>query len=233
MKYIIELEDEPMIANSFNQEVDELWKAKGFNSLVFDKYGLYKLTPYTELDRKAIEDETWGLAERIADMSYDDFISCFEGETEEYVYGLTYHEVKAKYEAWKKRKEEIHVGDEVKIANTIGVVTRVPEYDEQRVHYIAESGTVYCNNAYADIVKTGRHFDEGCAEVCREFICPDCENWNDEFHDCEMDESYCIDRMDEFFKTHELYPEKRDGWYRIWKCREKGENNGSVNTGIF
>lgn len=66
-------------------------------------------------------------------------------------------------------------------------------------------------------------FDEGCGDVCREFICPDCKNWNDEFNDCEMDESYCIDKMDDFFKTHELYPEKREGWYRIWKCRKKPE----------
>ena len=160
MKYIIELEDEPMIANSFHQEVDELWKAKGFNSLVFDKYGLYKLTPYTELDRKAIEDETWGLAERIADMSYDDFVSCFEGETEEYVYGLPYHEVKAKYEAWKKQKEEIHVGDEVEdndgtrgiVFDIIGTDLLGVCWEEERVSHFFWPKS-YCR-------KTGRHFDE-------------------------------------------------------------------------
>ena len=70
-------------------------------------------------------------------------------------------------------------------------------------------------------------FDEGCGDVCREFICPDCENWNDEFHDCEMDESYCIEKMDDFFKTHELYQEKREGWYRIWKCRKKTKEDQS------
>lgn len=64
-------------------------------------------------------------------------------------------------------------------------------------------------------------FDENCAEVCSDFICPDCENWNDEFHDCELDESYCIDKMDKFFETHELYRHKRTGYITIWKCREK------------
>lgn len=54
-------------------------------------------------------------------------------------------------------------------------------------------------------------FDEGCADVCREFICHDCKNWNEEFEDCEMDIPYCIDKMDEFFKTHELY-ETRKGY---------------------
>ena len=48
MKYIIEIEDEPMVAGSCENELDELWKAKGFNSLVFDQNGLNKLTPYIE-----------------------------------------------------------------------------------------------------------------------------------------------------------------------------------------
>ncbi len=63
-------------------------------------------------------------------------------------------------------------------------------------------------------------FDESCHEVCREFICPDCPEWNKEYDDCEKEEPYCIDKMDEFFETHELYAE-REGFYRVWKCREK------------
>ena len=66
-----------------------------------------------------------------------------------------------------------------------------------------------------------QEFQDGCEEICRRFICPDCPNWNDEFCDCELDESYCIDRMDEFFKTHELYKAGRKAYYEIWKCREK------------
>ena len=57
-------------------------------------------------------------------------------------------------------KDNIRVGDEVEICGTIGIVTRVPYLDEEKVHFIAKSGTVYCNNAYAGIKKTGRHFDE-------------------------------------------------------------------------
>ena len=63
-------------------------------------------------------------------------------------------------------------------------------------------------------------FDAGCADVCRDFICPDCQEWDKE-DGCKKDESYCIDKMDQFFKMHELYQEKRDGLYRIWKCRMK------------
>ncbi len=39
-KYVIELEDWPFV----DSEGNRLWKAKGFNSLVFDKNGLSKLT---------------------------------------------------------------------------------------------------------------------------------------------------------------------------------------------
>ena len=65
-------------------------------------------------------------------------------------------------------------------------------------------------------------FQEGCAEVCGRFICPDCPEWNNEYEDCNKDETYCLDRMDEFFKTHELYKAERKAYYNIWKCREKG-----------
>ncbi len=40
-KYVIELEDEPI--------TNGLWKAKGFNSLVFDQNGLDKLTPFNDV----------------------------------------------------------------------------------------------------------------------------------------------------------------------------------------
>ncbi len=63
-------------------------------------------------------------------------------------------------------------------------------------------------------------FCESCGEVCQKFICPDCPEWNAEYEECEKDEYYCIDKMDEFFKTHELYA-TRKGYYSIWRCREK------------
>ena len=46
-KYIIELEDEPLVYNETTEKA-ELWRVKGFKSLVFDNVGLEKLTPYNE-----------------------------------------------------------------------------------------------------------------------------------------------------------------------------------------
>ena len=46
-KYIIELDEEPYV----NETGDiRLYRAKGFNSLVFDEYGIDKLVPYRECD---------------------------------------------------------------------------------------------------------------------------------------------------------------------------------------
>ena len=50
-KYIIELEDEPFGKNDdprIPHGLEELWRVKGFKSLVFDKNGLNKLQPADE-----------------------------------------------------------------------------------------------------------------------------------------------------------------------------------------
>ena len=70
---------------------------------------------------------------------------------------------------------------------------------------------------------TDDEFADGCQEVCQRFICPDCPKLNKEFEECEDDETDCINKMDEFFQTHELYEDRsmRTYRYKAWKCREK------------
>ena len=64
-------------------------------------------------------------------------------------------------------------------------------------------------------------FDTTCQEICQAFVCPHCPKWDKKYECCEDDEVYCIDRMDDFFKTRELYqPERKRGYY-YWKCRER------------
>lgn len=46
-KYIIEIEDEPLTRQSALHGEDAVYRAKGFNSLVFDQNGLAKLYPFT------------------------------------------------------------------------------------------------------------------------------------------------------------------------------------------
>lgn len=54
-KYIIELEDKPFHKGNG----DFLYRVKGFNSLVFDKNGVGKLTPYTEPDFEQVRKEAY------------------------------------------------------------------------------------------------------------------------------------------------------------------------------
>lgn len=58
-KYIIEIEDEPFGRNDdpvIPHGMDELYRAKGFNALVFDKNGLDKLTPFDKALSNELEE---------------------------------------------------------------------------------------------------------------------------------------------------------------------------------
>jgi len=114
-------------------------------------------------------------------------------------------------------------------------IAKGEEYERQKFKYDGRIDTWHAHLACSRVASAiwdyadpddgmdSWEFDENCCEVCREFICPDCPEWNKEYGECEKDESYCIDRMDDFFKTHELYRAGRKGYGEIWKCREKGK----------
>lgn len=131
-KFMIEIDK---VVKGFSNDADKLYRIKGFNSLVFDEYGLDKLlkTPVTlhtdrELNnakKEAYEaglNEAWELAKTIyfedADhnISYKNLVDIFKcGDLSEIMKHKP-QEVKAKIEAWKKEqkeKEKIHVGDVV------------------------------------------------------------------------------------------------------------------------
>ena len=95
------------------------------------------LTPYTEPDeqeiRQKVEQEVWELAKEIVNMEYEDFSKCFD-VTDDYwevniMDIMSYSEAKTKYEEWRKRKDEIRVGDEV---------ANVRELLEKYYHLVAE-----------------------------------------------------------------------------------------------
>ena len=114
-----------------------------------------------EKGKAETEDEVWAFVKTLGSMDQYQRKEMFGDVAYWYVLdAFNYQQAKTRYEDWKAEKAEIHVGDEVNVAGTTGVVVRIPKGDEQRIHYIAPSGAVYCNNAYADIVKTGRHFPE-------------------------------------------------------------------------
>ena len=167
-KYIIEIEDNAMIAASIDQEVDELWKAKGFNSLVFDKNGLEKLTPYTEPNKESIENEVWEFAKTVSIMKPEDKRECWGTDKYNTInLGYSYQEAKARYEVWKAESEQIRVGDEVVYRCNKYVVGYV---GADEVYHIVDRNwiRVVVQGDY-QIFKTGRHFPE-VAELLKKMV---------------------------------------------------------------
>ena len=175
-KYIIDIPDEE----------ETMWE--GFNGDLFIPITMnkgtktwvntdLKMTPYTEPDRKAIEDEVWDFARRIICPSdcCEDSISRYikeifgkEGwETRGIFIEMTYQEAKAKYESWKAKRDElsqIHVGDEVEYECCGEVVKFIVTGVIGSTVYGFKSPCGYDDvGEYCDIEdlrKTGRHFDE-------------------------------------------------------------------------
>lgn len=136
------------------------------------------ISTYTESDRKDIEDKVWSLAREIAyDMSLyeceeagmlcdDDIYESATGVLEK----LSYQEARDKYEAWKKEKEEIHIGDEVQYSLAGYEYTFIVFGKENDTLYGMRTDKVdmddiceiweYCYKSDSTLVKTGRHFDE-------------------------------------------------------------------------
>lgn len=127
--------------------------------------------PYTEPDRKAIEDEVWELTRRIICPSdcCEDSISAHtkeifnkEGwEIRGIFNDLSYQEAKAKYEAWMKQKDEtFNTGDEVynKEIDSKGVILR--RYNSDTLDILWDDGSAGETMSIKAITKTGRHFNE-------------------------------------------------------------------------
>ena len=124
------------------------------------RYGIptgIKLEPYTELDREAIEDEVWEFARKIECMGIREMEETFNSH---YPFNqMSYKEAKVKYDAWKKKKDKIQIGDEVIYNSRTRAVVFEPE-TEERYGIILTSDFARISVSHNDLEKTGRHFDE-------------------------------------------------------------------------
>ena len=135
-KYMIEIEDVPFSkvridADNGAQNIN-LYRAKGFNSLVFDQFGLDKLTPLdkeleeayqkgydvgsheaTTLEYQQGLNDAWEAARKITNMQHKDRIECF-GFVRVYS-DLTASEVLDKLKAY----EDSRKSDEIKVSDII------------------------------------------------------------------------------------------------------------------
>ena len=155
MKYIIEFEDE----YSMNEGGMKYHQCKQVPYWSVSHGIIKNLTPYNEPDRKAIEDEVWEFARGLLNYTDDDW----EVITNMLLLDIPYQEAKAKYEAWMKQKNEIHVGDEVEYENCKFIVTAEIGNKYHGIH--SSNGDLvsfgegdYCSKD--NCKKTGRHFPE-------------------------------------------------------------------------
>lgn len=119
--------------------------------------------PYTEPDRKAIEDEVWRfLVFLIDEMDVDDKYNCFnQFSAYKIASTMSYQEAKAKYEAWKKQRDRLRVGDEV--LNHLGksyVIYEIKNNSAYGIMFDEYPLSQECFSIYDSNKKTGRHFDE-------------------------------------------------------------------------
>lgn len=172
MKYIIDIPNEMVIKSPLKGLTLGIAMIETSTQKQFIVPTNIPLMPYTEPDRKAIEDEVWELARRIICPSdcCEDSISAHtkeifnkEGwEIRGIFNDLSYQETKSKYEAWLKQKDEIHVGDEIVGIYSDGdktpplVVLKV----EGNYYYGIYSKTGGFVQGGLNYEKTGRHFDE-------------------------------------------------------------------------
>lgn len=135
------------------------------------------LVPYTEPGQKAIDlqhahdienvarmnyskgaEDVWEFVRTVTDMTEAQRMQCFGSATCDLDEYYTYQEAKAKYEAWKKKEEDIRVGDEVVYHGNKYVVGYV---GADEVYHIVDQNwiRVVVQGDY-QIFKTGRHFNE-------------------------------------------------------------------------
>ena len=120
MKYIIEIPDVAVASMDgdmiFSVEPkDNSWE--GMHYVL--RIGEEDVSIYAEPDCKVVEDEVWELARIVTSMNMQDYMQCF-GEDAALV--MTYREAKAKYDAWKKEKEDETIKQKViDLANDIGI----------------------------------------------------------------------------------------------------------------
>lgn len=111
---------------------------------------------YTELDKEPTVNEAWEFVKVLYGLSDEELYEIFPNGCP---YEMTYSEAKAKYEKWKKFKEEIRVGDEVIYNSRTRAVVLMPE-TEERYGTILTSEFCTIAVSHDDLEKTGRRFDE-------------------------------------------------------------------------
>lgn len=203
-KYIIEIEDEPFVRLSALFGEEGLYRAKGFNSLVFDQFGLDKLTPLdkeleeayqrgyevgsheaTTLEFQRGLDCAWEAITKIAKMPDGERMTHF-GEV--WISNiLNAYSLDQIFTILKKSEfepDEIKVGDEVEAYSGRAIVfgTFTDVKGNKVCNYWYPSEYRFDRDKTKNLKKTGKHFPQ-VAELFKaikgERSCSSCEYQND------------------------------------------------------
>ena len=155
MRYIIEIEEEPYVRRGENA----LYRAKGFNSLVFDQVGLDKLTPF---NKELEESYQKGLCDGKA-RNEDGCIGCRydDGTTEHSPCNYCCNAYSNQWSA-KPCSDEIEVGDEVEAYSGRAIVfgTFIDKNGDEFCRYWYPNEDRFDRNKTKKLKKTGRHFSQ-------------------------------------------------------------------------
>lgn len=167
MKYIIDVPDRHLVSLSSGEKQLTIPVSVCTGNNIANKRNVclptdFILRPYSELNREAIEDEVWEFVKKMEhEIPVCDLMDIYGDESEIYQ-NFTYQEAKAKYEAWKKSKEEICVGDEIRHKKDYYSNAIVMYIDSEKSAYFVskDSGKVgTCTEVDKWWEKTGRHFN--------------------------------------------------------------------------
>ena len=188
MKYIIDIPDDSInkYVSLCDRESFVVPITVGLDSSLCFNTGL-KLKPYTEPDRKAIEDaqnQGWKFANDIINgLNIYERRECFGyGLLPDILNSMSYQEAVEHFETWKtERNDLIKVGDEVVYSSNrynydVKGVVLSPETDDEYAVILTSDKFRRVVAANTDLKKTGRHFSQvsdllkemkgECDEVC-------------------------------------------------------------------
>ena len=140
MKYIID------IPNELAEATARYWNETTNMTLV----------PYTEPDRKDIEDEVWSFAWKIFSMDIGEYAETFDDKG----CPSDYREAKSKFETWLKQKDKINFGDEIISVDDDVKAVMLDCADYESIYVMTENGCVERWKDLEGVKKTGRHFSE-------------------------------------------------------------------------
>lgn len=167
-KYIIQIEEEPLVRKSALHGETAVYKAAGFNSLVFDKNGLDKLTPF-EVESTPVNDkdyfkgldDAYKIITKILNMNSRELSTLLGYTPANSVSVINTYSIKGLanlVESYNNEKQ-VSVGDEVIEDDGIKAIV-LDEADEDGVYYvITENGCVekWDRNLFDT---TGEHFEQ-------------------------------------------------------------------------